>query len=95
MLRDKGGIPAIRRLVNAGTDPEQVLSEAADILGVLLRDLDELWRRRRTRHRHDPDSALIFSSFKPGGATCLIRGARVRMLGVRSRGGAGAECAGR
>jgi hypothetical protein len=46
MIHDKGGIPAIRRLVSAGTDPEQVLNVAAEILAVPRPELDELWRQR-------------------------------------------------
>ena len=46
MVYDKGGLPAIRELANAGLDPSDVLRTAARLLGVAPEDLDEVWRRR-------------------------------------------------
>lgn len=51
MVHEKGGVPAIRRLLGAGTDPEQVVLTAASILDVPPRELDARWRARILAHK--------------------------------------------
>ena len=46
MVYDAGGIGAIRRLANAGSEPRVVLSTAAQLLSVSPPELDGLWRER-------------------------------------------------
>ncbi|MGQ0643425.1 MAG: hypothetical protein ACT4P6_21980, partial [Gemmatimonadaceae bacterium] len=46
MVYRAGGLPAIRALVNAGTEARSVLDTAARLLRVTFGDLDGLWRSR-------------------------------------------------
>lgn len=49
MVFEKGGVSAVRRLVNAGQSPQEVLSVAERILGLDRRRLEMEWRARVLR----------------------------------------------
>jgi len=45
MVFDHSGLPGLRALLSAGTDPSTIVATAAQALGIPPAGLDSLWRR--------------------------------------------------